>query len=753
MSRNRTSLLGSPLLLTGLLGAILGGAWWIRELIRQGDPAETLRPESAMWHAEYEDWVQAGPSAWPQIQETLRAESGPGRRMALLAVGALRDAPTEVRDAVRDLLQAEDPADRREALVAWTAVDRDPCHSLDELARGCADENPIVRGTAIELLFCIGPESIPVLEAVAAEPGHPAQLPGMQALLLMGTGSPSVLEVSRKVWNDRTLTPDVRRLAFSLLVAQGAATLDELASGIRVDNPAIQSIALWGLREAGPEARGLIPELLSLSLPPKMRIPQEQSLDGQIVRFPVQAYVPMPMAVEDVDASQSVPQMTFEDDTRPEQLFGFTLLSVLGEIGSPESVALDRFQRELPDLDPPDQVTAAQALLKLGWSPVECATMLERLYLKGGTGLKPAASLLRSIDPERARQVAGTLRQQLTNPDCPDRRGIIERLGYLGPEAAESCTEVATWLEQGDLDEKLAALQALAAWPNESARFLPELLTLAEGPVETLANRALKTIGQLGEHARTALDRLESLALISRNPATDPNRLTVTVMPPQMVARPGEASVPVPREDPFLGPAVPRQQTALEAIALINQSAPRPFPQIGQLLRRSGEDSALRVAAFDIEAAATRTSDERLALAREVFGWGDELLQRRVLDWLGDHLGDNPAGVAQLLAWLTQSLSQPLVRLPANAGLSSLATEQTDPEVRQRLLLLEQLRGVADEAEVVDVVQKCREKFRMLPTAVERRGLRSATLRELLRQRRDQLQALDQLVSVPRQPS
>ncbi|MFN9372909.1 MAG: hypothetical protein ACK6D3_13605, partial [Planctomycetaceae bacterium] len=123
------------------------------------------------------------------------------------------------------------------------------------------------------------------------------------------------------------------------------------------------------------------------------------------------------------------------------------------------------------------------------------------------------------------------------------------------------------------------------------------------------------------------------------------------------------------------------------------------------------------------------------------------------LEWLGDHRGDNPAGVAQLLAWLTQSLSQPLVRLPANAGLSSLATEQTDPEVRQRLLLLEQLRGVADEAEVVDVVQKCREKFRMLPTGVERRGLRSATLRELLRQRRDQLQALDQLVSVPRQPS
>lgn len=747
MSRTRPFLFGSPLLLAGLLGAVLGGAWWLRELIRQGDPGEMLRPESAIWHAEYEDWVQEGRTAWPRIHETLRGDSGPGRRIALLAVGALRDAPPDVRDAVQDLLEADDPADRREALVAWTAVDRDPLHSLDELATACADDNSIVRGTAIEMLFCIGREAIPVLEPIVAKPGHPAQTAALQALLLMGADSASLVDLSRRVWNDTSLDLDLRRLALSLLVAQRAASLDELATGARTDNPVIQSIALWGIREAGPQAGKLVPELLTLPLPPKMRIPQEQSLDGQIVRFPVQAYVSMPMMLEDVDASQSIPQMSFDDDQRPERLYGFTLLSVLGDIGSSETISLDRFHQELPNLDPPDRVTAAQTLLKLGWSTDDCAAMLERLYLKGGTGLKPAAELLRSIDPERARRVAETLRQQLAEPEGQERQAIIERLGYLGSSSAGAIDDVAARLKSGDLDEQLAVLQALAAWPAQSARYLEDLLDLAEGPSEPLANRALKTIGQLREHARPVLDRLVKLAVIPGAVAADTSRLSVTVTMPQMVARPGDATATVAREDPFVGPAVPRQQTALEAVALVNQSDPRPIPEISRLLRRNGEDSALRACAFDIESAATKGSSDRLALAQEVFGWGDELLQRRVLDWLGQHLSDDPDCVAQLLTWLTQSLSQPLVRLPANVGLSSVATEQTDPEVRQRLLLLERLQSVANDEAVKGIVQKCREEFRLIPTADERQGRQAATLRELLRQRRDQLQALDQLVT------
>ncbi|MFN9197965.1 MAG: hypothetical protein ACK5WR_07845, partial [Planctomycetaceae bacterium] len=175
MSADRNSLLGSPLVLTGMLALVLAGAWRTREWFRDTHPDQVLRSESAEWHEAYDRWVDLGSDAWPGVLDALQGDSGPARRMALLAVASLRDAPSEVRDEVRQLLSAPDPADRREALVAWTGADRDPLHALDELATACGDENSIVRGTALELMLCIGADSIPRLEPLAADRRHPAQ--------------------------------------------------------------------------------------------------------------------------------------------------------------------------------------------------------------------------------------------------------------------------------------------------------------------------------------------------------------------------------------------------------------------------------------------------------------------------------------------------------------------------------------------------------------------------------------------------
>jgi len=153
MSADRNSLLGSPLVLTGMLALVLAGAWRTREWFRDTHPDQVLRSESAEWHEAYDRWVDLGSDAWPGVLDALQGDSGPARRMALLAVASLRDAPSEVRDEVRQLLSAPDPADRREALVAWTGADRDPLHALDELATACGDENSIVRGTALELIW------------------------------------------------------------------------------------------------------------------------------------------------------------------------------------------------------------------------------------------------------------------------------------------------------------------------------------------------------------------------------------------------------------------------------------------------------------------------------------------------------------------------------------------------------------------------------------------------------------------------
>jgi hypothetical protein len=486
MSADRNSLLGSPLVLTGMLALVLAGAWRTREWFRDTHPDQVLRSESAEWHEAYDRWVDLGSDAWPGVLDALQGDSGPARRMALLAVASLRDAPSEVRDEVRQLLSAPDPADRREALVAWTGADRDPLHALDELATACGDENSIVRGTALELMLCIGADSIPRLEPLAADRRHPAQAACLQALLSLEASSPSVVELARSLWQDEQLDSDVRRYALALLVCASQATLEELEQGVATRQPPIQSIALWGIREMGPPARGLAETLLALNLPLKLSIPREQTMDGQIVRFPAQAYVSMPLTLDQIDPAQSVPQIAFDEDAGEEQMTDFTLFSVLASIASPGELDLTSLEERLSTLPALDQLRGAEHLRQLGWSEERFGDSLETLFLEGGTALRnPVALRLRTAAPQRAERLAARLRQQLAeDPSEKERRVLLDQIAKL-----TTSSETAS----GSSGETTSPA---ASAPDPE--FISHLLELAEGPDDALATSALQTLAWSG---------------------------------------------------------------------------------------------------------------------------------------------------------------------------------------------------------------------------------------------------------------
>ena len=739
MRADRNSLLGSPLVLTGMLALVLAGAWRTREWFRDTHPDEVLRPESAEWHEAYDRWVEQGPAAWPGVLDALQGDSGPARRMALLAVATLRDAPPKVRDEVRQLLSAPDPADRREALVAWTGADRDPLQALDELATACGDENAIVRGTALELMLCIGPDSISRLEPLAVNRRHPAQTACLQALLSLNASTPSVMELARSLWRDEQLDTDVRRYALALLVCAGQATLDELEQGVETGQPLIQSIALWGIREMGRPARSLAEKLLTLKLPLKLSIPREQTMDGQIVRFPAQAYVSMPLTLDQIDPSQSVPQIAFDENAGEEQMTDFTLFSVLASIASPGELDLTSLEERLSTLPALDQLRAAQQMRQLGWTETRFGDQVEALFLEGGTAIRnPAALLLRTEAPQRAERLAASLRQQLAaDPSENERRVLLDQISKL-TTSSETASSSA-----GETTPKAATAP--------DPEFISHLLVLAEGPDDALAISALQTLASLGRDALGSLPQLVSLAtapLVTDLPATpqaQPAAGTATAL--LMTTRPNESSLPVPRADPFLGAGVPRRQTALATVVAINQIQPRPISEVSQLLRRSGEPSPMRALAFEVEAAASEASQDRLALAREVFDWGDEMLQRRVVHWLGGRLSQDPESVPLLLNWLKKSLSGPLVVTPQMVGLNSQEARHADEEVNLRLLLLSYLQSQTGVPDVRELARECREQLKLLPIAGQRPGWRKVPLRDLLRQRRDQLQALDQILA------
>lgn len=739
MSADRNSLLGSPLVLTGMLALVLAGAWRTREWFRDTHPDQVLRSESAEWHEAYDRWVDLGSDAWPGVLDALQGDSGPARRMALLAVASLRDAPSEVRDEVRQLLSAPDPADRREALVAWTGADRDPLHALDELATACGDENSIVRGTALELMLCIGADSIPRLEPLAADRRHPAQAACLQALLSLEASSPSVVELARSLWQDEQLDSNVRRYALALLVCTSQATLEELEQGVATRQPPIQSIALWGIREMGPPARGLAEKLLALNLPLKLSIPREQTMDGQIVRFPAQAYVSMPLTLDQIDPAQSVPQIAFDEDAGEEQMTDFTLFSVLASIASPGELDLTSLEERLSTLPALDQLRAAEHLRQLGWSEERFGDSLETLFLEGGTAIRnPVALWLRTAAPQRAERLAASLRQQLAeDPSERERRVLLDQLAKLttSSETVSGSSEETT----------------LAVVPAANPDFIPHLLELAEGPDDALAISALQTLASLGRDAFDSLPQLVSLAtappLVDLPANLNGQPSTASGNAVLMAPRPNESSLPVPRSDPLIGAGVPRRQTALATVVAINQLQPRRIAEVSALLRRTDELSPMRALAFEVEAAASQTPQDRLALAREVFDWGDEMLQRRVVHWLGARLSQDPESVPLLLNWLKKSLSEPLVVTPQMVGLNSQESRHTDEEVNLRLLLLSCLQSQRGFPGVTEIARECRDHLRFLPTAEQRQGWRKVPLRELLRQRRDQLQALDQILA------
>jgi len=743
MRADRNSLLGSPLILTGMLALVLAGAWRTREWFRDTHPDQALRPASAEWHEAYDRWVEQGAAAWPGVLDALQRDSGPARRMALLAVATLRDAPPEVRDEVRQLLSAPDPADRREALVAWTGADRDPLHALDALATACGDENSIVRGTALELLLCIGPDSIPRLEPLAADRQHPAQAACLQGLLSLNASSPSVVALARSLWRDEQLDTDVHRYALALLVCAGQATLAELEQGVETGQPLIQSIALWGIREMGTPARSLANKLLSLDLPLKLSIPREQTMDGQIVRFPAQAYVSMPLTVDQIDPSQSVPQIAFDENAGEEQMTDFTLFSVLASIASPGEPDLTPLEARLSALPALDQLRAAQHMRQLGWTEERFADHLEALWLEGGTAIRnPVALLLRTEAPQRAERLAARLRQQLAaDPSENDRRVLLDQLSKLTTSSETASSSPG------------APASAAASAPDPE--FVSHLLDLAEGPDDALAISALQTLGSLGRGALDSLPQLVSLATAPLVlPATSNSQpATGTGNAVLMTTRPNESSLPVARPDPFIGAGVPRRQTALATVVAINQIEPRPISEVSDLLRRNEEPSPMRALAFEVEAAASEASPDRLALAREVFEWGDEMLQRRVVHWLGGRLSQDPECVPLLLDWLKKSLSEPLVVTPQMVGLNSQDARHTDEEVNLRLLLLSYLQSQTGVPGVTEIARECREQLKLLPIAGQRPGWRKVPLRELLRQRRDQLQALDQILDPPQTSS
>lgn len=747
---NRVSLLGSPLVLTGLLALVLVGSWRIREWFRGVEAEVVLRPESAEWHDAYDQWIERGPDAWPEILEALRGDSGPGRRMALLAVGSLRDAPGDIREAVRHLMTEGDPADRREALVAWTGVDRDPAQALEALSAACSDENLIVRGTALELMTCIGSESLPLLEEVAADRDHPAQTASLQVMVSLQANSDSAIELARSLWHDRQADPEARRYALTLLVKASQARLEELEEGVRSDLPFVQAIALMGLRGLGPAGRPLIPTLLSLNLPLRLRLPLEQSIDGQIIRFPAQAYVSMPLSPEQIDPSQSVPQIAFNDDTNMGFVTGFSLLSVLAAISQPGDVDPVWLDEKLNRMSANEQLEDLPALERLGWSREQCGDLLEKLFQDNvSTPLgEVVGRRLRREHPERLPHLLALLietQQTLAaNPKSPAEAQMLQQVsksladlepGRLreslqgAPNGTSETTASGTETGNVGASEPMVARQLELLWP------------FVEGEDEALARTALKSLSELGARARDAVPRLVKLAATPRSksetatPAPSPGGAVT------MTARPTESALPVPRPDPLLGDGTPLRQTALEAVVAITRENPQSIPEVSAILRRREEPSPLRALAFEIEAASLPSTAQRLDLAREVYGWGDELLQRRVVEWLGERI-DREDGIArQFLDWFAQSLRSPQVQVVVPSA------EHADPEVRQRLLLLSYLQSQADHPEVTSTARKFRDQLHWLPTAAERKGRFPLSLRELLRARRDQLDLLEQILS------
>ncbi|MFM8288254.1 MAG: hypothetical protein ACKOGA_16295 [Planctomycetaceae bacterium] len=749
---------GFPSLLLALLIAGVGvGIWWLRSI---SDANREIRSPQSPAHEQFTRWVAAGDAASPELLASLRGGAGPERRFALAAVGSLRQVSPEIRDAVREILTADHPPDRREALLAWVATSRLPGDCLPELRVACLDSDPVTRSTAFDLLGDLGTDAEPVLAELATTMTDPQRESALRGLLAVKANSPPALAAARLAWQPDQPRP-CQLAGLELLIQSGHATPQLLRPALTDPARDLQELGLVGVRELGPAAAELQPELAQVNWATLLETRHRQALTGSIRQLPITILNPNPaVAMAGVNQGEAVfPEFDELPNASPETRFSgeVAVLGALAAIGPAARNLAPRVAETFASAGPRQFVQAAWCQSKLGVPSEQLEPeLLTRLLADPPLGA-PYAELLAHWNSPRLPQVVAALKETRQQTD-PERASAWWRcVAKLGPAAAGLMSELCQELDRFDRNSGTEVFRVIEGLGAEAQPLLPRLLEMVGGPDPVRQNAALTTLTRLGPVARTAEPLL--LGILEADLAT---------LPPLEEAPEDESSgrgsrrrSPSPAT-PSSGtledgasrllkvgiPASPGQrvrQQAAAALAAIEPAAYAPLEPLLRYLEPGAVESPMQ--AFVLEAlwnAATLAGRE-VELARLAWETGDETVRRRLCPLL-ERAGGDRVGRQQLVReWLADWPRRGVVK---RRSLESLAGDLTypDPQVRVELDTWRTLGQIDHGPEARQLLEHRRDSLRQLfpdsePQA-NSQALPRGNPRDWLRARRDLLKEI-----------
>lgn len=728
-----------PLLVFLILGAALAGAWSFRRWVLQATSVIDDFDSSEMTQrlADYDDWVAGGIESYPVIREVLQGPGGPRRRMALSAASTIRQVPPEVCELVARILRESDAGDRREALIAWVAAHPDPVDAMPEIISRFEDSDGTVREMAEELTLDIGPEVVPTLVEVVQSGPSTVRAQAMRALLDLQASDPTVIARAHDCWREETASLLLRRSALALLIRNRAATLDEIRTALRTDDRNLCSLGIEGAIGLGEEATPLIDDLLGLPDGPRYR--RLAAIVGPTLEDHLQS-----PSLLGVDLSNLQRRRSSSFRRTPPGAFG--PLAALAAIGPPAAAAIPRFEALLASSDTSQFIPAAWGLAAVGGDRESLLQRVRQFALSSAPEAPLAADLLTQLAPEQTASLLDALLDDLRHSNADERIHRLRCLEALGSAAAPASGDLERLVRDGTVTEQTAALKVIEAIGPAAAGLVPLLIERAHTGEDQTREAALKALCRMGNEAEPAVPLLT--ALLER--ATDlPGMKTgrrqtlVVALPVEMSNSP--RSLGAPHTTMLQTPGLVRRRVAAEALVEFVKSSPREIPEFQPILDNPREEALMRVRA--LEALCHRDSDpeHRVRQALTAFQYGDEYLDLAAIAILQSQMATTPAAVEGVLQLLDQSCDQDLVVRPRlDLGMTGVRS-QLDPEIRVRLALLAALAPVADRPEVRESLRAWHADLK--PIDRDSAGPRRLTLREALRQRRDQRMMIERVLN------
>ena len=746
---------GFPSLVLALLVIGAGVAiWWLRSV---SDANRELRSPQAPAHEQFTRWVEAGDAASPELLASLRGGAGPERRLALAAIGSLRQAPPEVRDALREILTADHPPDRREALLAWVATSRSPDDCLPELRTACLDSDPVTRSTAFDLLGDLGADAEPVLADLATTTSDPQREAALRGLLALQATSAPALAAARQAWQPDQPRP-CQLAGLELLIQAKQATPQLLRPALTDPARELQELGLVAVRELGPAAAELRAELEQVNWATVLETRHRHSLTGSIRQLPVNILNPNPaVAMAGVNQGEAVfPEFEELPTASPELRFSgeLAILGALAAIGPPVHDLAPRVAETFASAGPRQFVQATWCQFKLGVPTEQLEPeLLARLLADPPLGA-PYAELLAHWNSPRLPQVVAALRETREQSDPERAKAWWRCVAKLGPAAAGLLSELCQEVDRFDRNRGSDVFRVIDGLGEAAQPLLPRLLDMVRGSDPVRQNAALTTLARLGPVARSAEPLL--LEILAADLATLPPR---EESPDEAQSRRlirGGAAVPESSDSGEVEdgasrllkvgiPATPGQrvrQQAAAALAAIEPEAYAPLEPLLRYLEPNAVESPMQ--AFVLEAmwhAATRAGRE-VELARLAWDTGDETVRRRLCPLL-ERAGGDQAGRQQVVReWLADWSRLGRVK---RRSLESLAGDLAypDPQVRVELDAWRTLGQLDHGSEARQLLERRRDSLRVLFPETEPQATPRGNLRDRLRARRDLLKEID----------